>query len=64
MNKNIIWEFASADWTGNICLCNKDGSILPYNLGKSFYPEYFPNNCKWPIDPKTGEKLTIWRNKD
>jgi hypothetical protein len=26
-------------------------------IDRLLYPEYFPDNEEWPIDPKTGERL-------
>lgn len=38
----------------------EDGTILVnQEADKLLYPEYYPDNCDWPIDPLTGEKLEI-----
>jgi hypothetical protein len=54
--KNIIGVTMS--WTGRPCLSFKGGYILPYNVERSQFPQYFKNG-DWPTHPDTGEKLPI-----
>jgi len=41
-------------------LCFEDGKIYASaKYDKLFHPEYFPQNCTWPRDPETHDKLPI-----
>lgn len=51
------------NWAGKICLAFKNGEILHGRVDKLLYPEYFPNDCEWPVDPETGIKLQIYGEK-
>ena len=45
----------------------KDGSLTMYffpDLDKKYHPEYWVNEIDWPIEPKTGKKLSIIKAKD
>ena len=45
-------------WSGRPCLCFVGGYILPYDVERVLYPQYFENG-DWPTDPTTKEKLLI-----
>ena len=48
------------DWSGKPCLLFSDNKILySRKAEKILYPEYYPNNCEYPIDPKTGKMLSL-----
>lgn len=49
---------ATIGWSIKPQLCFEGGKIF-YNpqIDRLLYPEYFPNNCEWPINPETKEKL-------
>lgn len=42
----------------------KDGKYLFGDAERVLYPEYFPNNEEWAVDPITKEKLEISRKKE
>ncbi len=46
-------------WDAKPHLAWSDGTYLSRGLELLFNPEYFPGECEWPIDPKTGQKMKI-----
>lgn len=48
------------NYNGKPTLVFPDGRILFKNADRILYPEYYPNNCEWAIDPESGEKLTVY----
>ena len=48
-------------YDGEPHLCFENGQILWGNADRILFPEYFPNNSKWPIDPETKKKLPIYK---
>lgn len=54
--KNIVGVTMS--WGGRPALCFKGGWILPSDIERMRFPNYFKNG-DWPTHPETGEKLPI-----
>lgn len=47
------------NWAGEPTLMFADGDILPKKVELILYPEYYPDNCTWPVDPQTGRELAV-----
>lgn len=62
MNYNILG--VTLDWAGYPTITYEaDGKkwILPKAAEQIIFEKYYSSGDKWPRDPSTGEKLSIWR---
>lgn len=53
----------TTDWLGNPNLLFSDGCTYQKEVEQILYKEYYPTGQHWPVDPETGEKLSV-ANRD